>query len=113
MRSTWHTWIFRCVALLIFISGGALARAVVQDLETHFSLPSRESGEQQLKAVTLEVRQPAPVQLEGMAVAQVPVFRASRPSQFLAVWLEVRPSVAGVRLFDALAPPLNIAAIFG
>jgi hypothetical protein len=29
------------------------------------------------------------------------------------VWLEVRPSVAGVRLFDALAPPLNIAAIFG
>jgi hypothetical protein len=106
MRPTWHNWLLRCVALLVFISGTALARAVVQDLETHLTLPTRESGKQQFQAVTLEVRQPAPVQLEGAVVANAPLFvEPKRPDQPAFGRLEVRPSLALLRVFDALAPP--------
>jgi hypothetical protein len=108
MRPTWHNWLLRCVALLICISGTALARAVVQDFETHLTLPTRQSSEQQLHAVTLEVRQPVPVQLEGTAVANAPLFVApKRPSQPVFVWLDLRPNLAVLRVFDALAPPLS------
>jgi hypothetical protein len=105
VRLSWHNWLFRLAALLMFISGGALARAMVQDFDHHFALPVREQPQPHLSAVTPEVRQPAPVHPEGMAVvALVPLpMQPTRPN--LRVWFEVHPSVAFVRAFDALAPP--------
>jgi hypothetical protein len=105
VRPHWHNWLFRLIALLIFISGGALARAMVQDFDHHFASPVREQPQSHLSAVTLEVRQPTPVQPEGVGVVLVAplVWQPSHPRMWL--WLEVRPRLVQLRAFDALAPP--------
>jgi hypothetical protein len=105
VRPYWHNWLFRLAALLIFISGGALARAMVQDFEHHFALPVREPAKQDLSAVTLEVRQPTPVQGEGVAVVVVLPLPVQPSSPSLQAWIELRPVLAKARVFDALAPP--------
>ncbi|MFN3267111.1 MAG: hypothetical protein ACK41E_09765, partial [Deinococcales bacterium] len=77
-----------------------------QDFETHvFAPPVRERPRQDFKAIALEVRQPAPVQLEGAAAAAlfVGLLRLVLPT-FL-VRRQERPVMQTTRAFDALAPP--------
>ncbi len=105
MRSALHNWFLRCAALLIFISGGALARAVAQEIETHFAPLQSPIEQKHLKAVAFEVRQPAPVQLEAGVLptkAVPPKVSQTKPS---IVWLELVGVAWVVWAFDALAPP--------
>ncbi len=105
MRSALHNWLLRCAALLIFISGGALARAVVQEIETHFTPLERPIHEQKATALSLEVRQPVPVQLYGIGLDLQPVPLEVRQTQFVQLWLEVDTRALTLRAFDATAPP--------
>jgi hypothetical protein len=105
MRSALHNWFLRCAALLIFISGGALARAVAQEIETHFVPLERPIHQQYATALNLEVRTPVPVQLEGTALVVQFVPPNVRQTQIIFVWLEVVGRVLALRAFDALAPP--------
>jgi hypothetical protein len=107
VRPNWHNWLFRLVALLTFISGGALARVMVEELDHHFASPVREVPKHQFSMVALEVRQPVPVQLDGAAATlgllSVVLLFGLRPQ----TWLEVHPMLAKARAFDALAPPVH------
>ena len=105
MRSALQNWLLRCTALLIFISGGALARAVVQEIETHFVPLQRSNQEPKATALNLEMRQPIPVQIEaaGLELQAVPL--EFRQTQVVQIWLEIRSLVLTLRAFDALAPP--------
>ncbi len=105
MRSALHNWFLRCAALLIFISGGALARAVAQEIETHFAPLQSPIHESQLKAVAFEVRQPAPVQLETAALSIEAVPLEVAQTKQVLVWLEPVGAARVIRAFDALAPP--------
>jgi hypothetical protein len=105
MRSALHNWFLRCAALLIFISGGALARAVVQEIETHFVPVERPIHQQYATALNLEVRIPVPVQLEGTGLLVQPAPLDMRQTQIIFVWLEVVGTAEVLRAFDALAPP--------
>ncbi len=109
MRSSWHNWFLRCVALLVFISSGALARAMVGEIETHLRPIERPSKEPKLQALNLETRQPSPVQLDGTTPALQPVPIEIRQSQIIRLWLEIRGVAVLVLAFDALAPPKSIS----
>ena len=105
MRSALHNWFLRCAALLIFISGGALARAVVQEIETHLVPLQRSNQEPKATALNLEVRQPVPVQIDSAVLKLQPVPLEIRQTQAVQIWLEVRSLALRLRAFDALAPP--------
>jgi hypothetical protein len=105
VRPNWHNWLFRLAALLTFISGGALARAMAHDFDQHFALPVRETPKQHLSAVALEVRQPVPVQLEGIGVVPAPFLIVLPLKPRPQTWIKVRPILKKARAFDALAPP--------
>ena len=105
MRSALQNWLLRCAALLIFISGGALARAVVQEIETHLVPLQRSNQEPKATALNLEVRQPLPVQLEAAGlVSQATPLEVSQTKP-IQLWLEVASLALVWRAFDATAPP--------
>ncbi len=105
MRSALQNWLLRCAALLIFISGGALARAVVQEIETHFVPLQRSNQEPKATALNLELRQPIPVQIDSAVLKLQPVPLEIRQTQAVQIWLEARSLALRLRAFDALAPP--------
>jgi hypothetical protein len=105
MRSALHNWFLRCAALLIFISGGALARAVAQEIETHFVPLEHPIHQPQATALNLEIRQPIPVQLEGTGLVLQPVPLEVSSVQPIIIWLEITGMALVVQAFDALAPP--------
>ncbi len=108
MRSAFHNWFLRFAALLIFISGGALARAVVQEIELHFVPIQHQNQDPVAKAVHFESRQPLIMQLESALVTvQITMleFEFSKPG-FLG--FELANAAVGLRAYDALAPPETI-----
>jgi hypothetical protein len=100
-----HNWLLRFCALIVFVSGGALAQRLAKEIDTQLIL-LEFPREKHNKAVTLELRQPEPVQLQsavGPTRALAVVANCSSQPQFLLVERAIDP--ADLRTFDALAPP--------
>ncbi len=109
MRFPLQTWLLRLLALTLFVSGGALARAVAQEIETHFAPIEHRHQDPEVKAVTLEVRQPVPVQLES-AVANSRAMSLELQVQVESIVMQFNVLCVAVvlRSFDALAPPQRL-----
>lgn len=105
MRSAWHNWFLRFCALLIFISGGALARAVAKEIQTNYAPLERPIEEKNLKPVIWDVRQPTPVQLDGAIATPHIAPLEVRLSRAVRVAEQTRAFALVLRMFDALAPP--------
>ncbi len=100
-----HNWVLRFCALIIFISGGALAQRLAKEIDTQL-IPLDFPRDKHVKAVTLEVRQPEPVQLLSAVEptrALIPFLITS--SQIKSLFVEQATDSADLRTFDALAPP--------
>jgi hypothetical protein len=102
-----HNWFLRFCALIVFVSGGALAQRLAQEIDTQL-IPLEFPREKHMKAVMLEVRQPEPVQIES---ALPPAHTEPASPQGLDLkplpQLEIQGDQAALRTFDALAPPQN------
>jgi hypothetical protein len=100
-----HNWLLRLCALIVFISGGALAQRFVQEIETQL-IPLEFPREKHSKAVAFEVRQPEPVQLHSALAPARALAIFSRVAQQITVALvEQALGLTEPRAFDALAPP--------
>jgi hypothetical protein len=111
MRLAFHNWFLRFAALLIFISGGALARAVVQEIELHFVPSQHKTQDPVAKAVHFESRQPLVMQLDSaLAMVQATLLEFEF-SKLDFGCLELASIAIGLRAYDALAPPETIFKI--
>ena len=103
VRPALQNWFLRGLALLIFISGGALARAVAQEIETHFAPFENPAEHKQLKAVAVEVRLSVQPEAVNPPLQAVPP-QVGQATQILA-YRAVRGAAWVILAFDALAPP--------